>query len=351
MNPPSHPAVVLLLEPVARLYAAAVGLRNRFYDQPARAHAVGAPVISVGNLTVGGTGKTPMVAWLARELERRGRRPAVISRGYGGKAGRGPLLVSDGGGPRVDASVAGDEPTELATAHPGLIVVVGSDRVAGARAAIKAGADVLLLDDGFQHRRLARDLDLVLLEAHDPFGNYRTLPSGRLREPLRGLRRADLVLLTRAEVDETFPLIERVVRVHHASVPIVRCGHRIVDWLRDGNQPVAPPVRAVAFCGIGNPERFRLDLQRAGVELLGFHSVGDHRRFRHEELSAWAAEAARHEVPLITTAKDDARLGAARQALGATALVVVRIEACVHDPEPLRQALDTCLRHATESRR
>ena len=204
MKLPQNTFAMALLGVPALLYGAAVRLRRRGYTALGLARRAAVPVISVGNLTVGGTGKTTIVSWLVRELQDRGWHPAVVSRGYLGRAGRGPLYVSRGQGPLVASDVSGDEPFLLASRLPGAVVVAGSDRVLGSRAAIEAGADVVILDDGFQHMRLARDVDLVLLDAHNPFGNYRLLPAGTLREPVSELRRAHAVIITRSRPDENF---------------------------------------------------------------------------------------------------------------------------------------------------
>jgi len=168
LTPPEHPALVALLSLPSLIFGAAVRLRNHLYDRPGASRRAPIPVLSVGNLTVGGTGKTPLVAWLARRLREQGLTPAVVSRGYGGTAGRGPLVVTQGGEPNCGAEVCGDEPFELARMLSGVVVIVGSDRLAGAEEAARQGADVVILDDGFQHRRLARDLDIVLLDSSNP---------------------------------------------------------------------------------------------------------------------------------------------------------------------------------------
>lgn len=162
---------------------------------------LGIPVISVGNLTTGGTGKTPAVQWIVRELQARGRRPAVVARGYGGSQSQHGAVVSDGVHILLDAAAAGDEPLLHARNLLGVPVVIGRDRVAAVRAIVeKFDADVIVLDDGFQYWSLPRSFDLVLLDARRPFGNGRLLPVGRLREPTAELRRADAVVLTRADL-------------------------------------------------------------------------------------------------------------------------------------------------------
>jgi tetraacyldisaccharide 4'-kinase len=333
---PEHPLAVALLTPPALAYRAAVAWRNRRYDRPGAAVHPGIPVISVGNLTVGGTGKTPLTAWIAGRLLEEGRRPAVVSRGYGGSSGRGPCIVSRGAGPLLPAAVAGDEPVLLARLLPGVRVVVGSDRVAGARAAREAGADVLVLDDGFQHRRLARDLDLVLLDSHDPFGAYRLLPSGPLREPVASLKRAHAVILTRSRPGEPFPFLERVIRRHAGQVPVLRAGHRPTGFVDAAGSVRPPPARAVAFCGIGSPDAFLVDLVREGVEVLEERRFPDHHRFRAAELTEITALAQRHGAVPVTTEKDLVRLPAPDALPG---LLALRIEAEPHEPERLHALL------------
>ncbi len=182
-------------------YAAAVRWRNRRYDRgAATVHRVGVPVLSVGNLTLGGTGKTPMVRWLAQWFHNRGARVAVVSRGYGAKVGN-----------------ANDEALELRRLLPDVPHLENPDRVAAAREAVATlGCQAILLDDGFQHRRIARDLDIVLLDALAPFGFGHVFPRGTLREPLAGLRRADAVVLSRADLLDSSEREEiwQTVRAH-----------------------------------------------------------------------------------------------------------------------------------------
>jgi tetraacyldisaccharide 4'-kinase len=329
---------VAALAPLAWLYGALVRLRNRRFDRPGAVQRAGLPVISVGNITVGGTGKTPVVAWLARRLRSAGLRGAVVSRGYGGRAGRGPLTVSTGDGPLCGAEVCGDEPYELALALPETVVVVGSDRVAGVKEARRQGARVALLDDGYQHRRLARDLDLLLLDATDPFGNRRLLPAGPLREPLGELRRADLVLITRSGREETHPAIEREVRRHNPGAPLLRAGHRIVGFVDRSGQPVERPGATVAFCGIGNPDRFREDLGSSGVGLVELRVFTDHHVFSAGEIEDLRGTAEKHEAALVTTEKDLARLGGTAAAEPYPGILALRIEAEPFEPELLLDA-------------
>src|SRR5262249_19248562 len=228
-------------------YGVAVGLRKGLFDRGwRRVTRAGVPVVSVGNLTVGGTGKTPCVEYVARRLRAWDRRVAVLSRGYG----------SDGG-PNDEALVLEDN-------LPDVPHLQGADRAALARTAVEElEAELVILDDGFQHRRLARDLDVVLLDATDPFGHGRLFPRGLLREPASSLRRADTVLLTRCDqVPESTvnDLTDRVRRLA-PDRPVVPTKHAPVAWLQHG-QPDRPTDAlhgrpAAAFCGIGNPDAFR----------------------------------------------------------------------------------------------
>jgi tetraacyldisaccharide 4'-kinase len=326
--PPRSHAAALALAPLAALYGLAVARRNRRFDRGDGVERAPVPVVSVGNLAVGGTGKTPTTAWLASHLRARGRRPAIVTRGYGGRAGSGPLEVSRGAGPIVDALHGGDEPVLLATLTSA-IVIAGSDRVAGARRAAKLGADVILLDDGFQHRRLARDLDLVLLDAAHPFGNGFLLPAGPLREPPASLRRAGVVVLTRWN-GETAPA--------GIDAPVVRARHRAAGFRDAAGREVAPPARAFAFAGIASPEGFFASLSACGVELAGTRSFRDHHPYRDVELASIADGAHRAGAAIVTTMKDLVRLSGRLPDA-----IALHVEIELADPAPLERAVDAVL--------
>jgi tetraacyldisaccharide 4'-kinase len=335
----SRGAGVALAIPTAA-FAAVVRLRNAWYDRRGPSGRASVPVISIGNLAIGGTGKTPLVAWIAGHLRADGLVPAVVSRGYGGRAGPGPLVVSTGDGPRVNARTCGDEPHLLARSLRGVIVVVGADRIEGARCAAAAGAGVVLLDDGFQHRRLARDLDIVVLDARAPFGNGHLFPWGFLRESPASLARAQLVVLTRVrEGDRAAGAID-AVRAAGYSGPIVRSGHRTAGFQDAAGAPCATPAHALAFCGIGDPDLFRDDLQAAGCKPAAFRVFRDHHPYTLARWEALIAEAKALGVPLVTTDKDLSRLQAAAGAsLARAPLVVLRIETVVWDERLLLDAV------------
>jgi tetraacyldisaccharide 4'-kinase len=275
-------------------YAAAIGLRNRHYDDPRHQRRVAVPVASVGNLTLGGTGKTPFVAWLARRLSERGLRVALVSRGYGARPG-----------------ARNDEARELELTLPGVPHVQNPDRVAAAETAVRDhGAQCIVMDDGFQHRRLARDLDIVLVDALEPFGLGHLFPRGTLREPLAALGRANVVVLSRADMvdDEQRAAIRRRIETHAPRAAWVEAIHqplRLFAWDRTG-----PPLESLAgqrvagFCGIGNPPAFAETLKRLGCQLVGLRTFADHWAYQAADLSSLVDWAAAHQALLVCTLKD-----------------------------------------------
>ncbi len=279
-------------------YATAMRLRNAAYDRGlAAVHHVPLPVISIGNLTLGGTGKTPLVAWTARVLTTAGFAPAIVSRGYGARRG-----------------ARSDEAAELNLLLPHVPHIANPDRVAAARAALAGGASAVVLDDGFQHRRLARDLDIVAIDATDPFGCGHLFPRGLLREPLAALARADAVVLTRAAlVDENrrAEIRAALARCCSGRLPAVwaEAMHRAVGVRTAGGQtqPLdrlrATPI--AAFAGIGNPAAFGGSLRRLQAEPVGLRAFPDHHHYTSDELAGLAAWARGLGAGmLVTTLKD-----------------------------------------------
>lgn len=274
-----------------------------------------APVISVGNLTVGGTGKTPCVAWLANWLRAEGYAVAILSRGYK-RASTGRIEVSDGKTLLCDAVTAGDEPYLLAQSCPGVRVIVDQDRYAAGRwLAERVPVSAFLLDDGFQHLRLQRDLNLLLLDATDDLAQAQMVPFGRLREPLTALRRADAVIVTRADQPFDRPALETTIRhfaraqapifyAHHALTKLRRLGTGESRELTDlTGQSVA------AFSGIARPERFLNDLEKLGMRVVWQRSFADHHRYTQVEFESIVIEAKRAGAgAILTTEKDAANL-------------------------------------------
>lgn len=296
------------------LYRTAVRLRNVLYDcrlRPAR--RLPCAVVSLGNLTVGGSGKTPLTSFIAGLLREAGYRVGVVSRGYGRRGGRAPLLVSDGRSILVEPEAAGDEPSLIARDNPAVPVAVGSDRFAAARLLLQASpCEVLVLDDAFQHRRLARDVNLLLVDGRDPWGNGKMLPRGPLREPPSAVLRADGVLVTRSEGRLPTALAAALDR-YNPGAAVFHCTMRARAFVRGDGESIGPAalkgLTAYAFSGIARPDRFEADLRDLGIRLGGTRHFADHHRFARRDLEAIAAAArmARAEV-LVTTEKDLVRI-------------------------------------------
>ena len=272
------------------------------------------PVVSVGNITLGGSGKTPTVELAARSLRALGASPAVVSRGYG-RQSRGVAVVADRDGVKLDARVAGDEPVLLAERLPGVPVVVGENRFQAGRVAVeRCGATVVLLDDGFQNRTVAKDLEIVVLYGRSPWGNSRLFPRGMLREPLSALGRADLVLVTNPKDASDVEAVSRVVCRHNSRVPVLAAGFEVMDPMeaRSGRREALAALsgrKALAFCGLGSPRGFADTLTASGVRVMDLVEFPDHHWFEPADLVELArqAEAAGAEG-LVTTEKDWVRL-------------------------------------------
>ncbi len=316
-----------LLAPLSHLFGIITRSRAAAYRRGVfKIHTIeGAAIISVGNLTTGGTGKTPLVRLVARlaaeemaNFDSTLHQPSIciLSRGYGRLDSRTRVVVSDGRQLLADARTGGDEPRELAEQLPGMAAVVSDrDRVAAARfAQTHLGSRVFILDDGFQHLRLARDLDIVAIDATDPFGGNHLLPRGRLREHPRTLRRADVIVITRTE--QVAPSPQLIHELAHLSdgkpVLLARTKIRAIRPLgepeaRVSSSSLAAP--ALAFCALGNPEAFFSLLRREGWNLTRTHAFADHYAYRQQDADALAtmARACGAEV-LLTTAKDAVKL-------------------------------------------
>lgn len=304
-----------LLWPLSLAYRLAVRLRNRRFDtRPESACWFDVPVISIGNLTVGGAGKTPLVMAVAEWIRSEGKRPAILSRGFGRKSAS-PLIVCDGNRILGEAVDTGDEPLMLARRLRDVPVLVGSERMETGRIAIRRfHPDVLILDDGFQHRKVARDLDAVVLDATCPFGNGWLIPAGPLREPLSALKRADLVVLSRSDQAENTDALVQAVR-RWTGAPVLTGRHKPVDWIRLDIEEVHPLDHlrdrfCLAFSGIGNPESFEKTLRSTGIQRLKSLRFRDHHRYTQREIRRIDRAAEEFgAVALVTTEKDAARLG------------------------------------------
>jgi tetraacyldisaccharide 4'-kinase len=312
------------LNPLSAIYGVVVWARNALYDRgvlPAR--RLQGPVVSVGNLSAGGSGKTPFVMLLATLLQAKGVKLDVLSRGYG-RQSRGVLLVDPAGLPKE----FGDEPLLMARKLQ-VPVIVGEDRYkAGEFAEAKFGAQLHLLDDGFQHRGLSRNFDIVLVTPQD--ATDRLLPTGRLRESLASLRRADTIVLASGAAAESFPLEGKLV------------------WrVRRGIAPGNVPPRPVVFCGIARPQNFLLQLRAANIEPVAEAFYRDHHAYGEKDVRELLALKQKSDAGgFVTTEKDAINLGSYLSALEPLSVVPVRMELA-----DAANALDTMLRVIEERRR
>jgi len=293
-------------------YRGALAARGVLYrTRIIRARALACPVIAIGNLTVGGTGKTPAVELAVRALAELGHRPAVVSRGYGRRS-RGVHVVADVASIRLEPDEAGDEPFLLARRLPGVPVVVGADRWSAGRAAVETcGATALVLDDGFQQRTLATTLDVVMARARRPWGNGRLLPAGPLREPLGALARAHAIIATDVDGLDDAPDVDAAARAYAPGTPVLLARLHAVDcW--DARRMDSIPLsrlsgaKVIAFAGIASPAGFAATLRSLAVdaELVPFP---DHHWYSPDDLRTLQARAARADA-LVTTEKDWVRL-------------------------------------------
>src|SRR6201987_6057056 len=323
----------IVLRLLSFIYLVIVQLRLYLYRKRIlKERQLGCLVISIGNLTVGGTGKTPVVEKFARALQSGGRRVAILSRGYKSidrrkkktwwerALGQGPettpRVVSDGKRVLLDSGTSGDEPYMLASNLRGVAVVVDKDRVKGGLHALKElGVDRLLLDDGLQYLHLKHRLDIVLVDRQAPFGNEHLLPRGTLREPPRNLRRANYIFITKCNGESNAALISRI-RKYNRTAEIIECAHKplyLRHVYRDEKLPLdyLKGLYIASLCGIAAPESFEGGLRRLGANLELSRHFADHHRYGTAEVNAFLQRCIRRDVSaIITTEKDAVRLPA-----------------------------------------
>lgn len=307
-----------------------VKLRYFLYQKGIFRHkTLGCLIVVVGNLTLGGTGKTPVVERFARTLQARGRKVAILSRGYRSKkeplwrkgwrllshrSQYPPRIVSDGKTVRLDSENAGDEPYMLAKNLPGIVVLVDKNRVkAGAYAIKKFQVDTLILDDGFQYLPMKGQMNLLLIDQSNPFGNEALLPRGILREPISHLKRASFIFLTKSTLEPDVKL-ENKIRKHHPNIEMIACCHR-PKFLRSIPQEKEYPLttlkgmRVGYFCGIASPSSFEKFLEDQNAEIVIYQHFIDHHRFKKEEIRQFFQAALEQKAEaIITTEKDFVRL-------------------------------------------
>jgi len=331
-----------LLGFLSPLYRAGVEIRLRLYRSGIlRTQRLPHPVIGVGNLTTGGTGKTPLVMYLAETLKNSGFQPAVLTRGYKGTAEQAGRLVSDGAKVLLGPDESGDEAYLMAKKLDRVPIAVGRTRHRTARLIPGFGANpklVFLLDDAYQHLQLERDLNLLVIDAMDPFGGGRLLPGGKLREPLSAIARADQIIVTRAHLPFDQEAVETEIRLRNRLAKISYFYHDATGILEIGSGKKLPvrhlfQKRVIALSGIGNPQVFLKDLAHYQINVLKHFSFSDHYLFNRRDLEAVNhAAASLGADAILTTEKDSVRLpGFASRAK--SPLYAIEIEAKPEDPE------------------
>jgi tetraacyldisaccharide 4'-kinase len=305
--------------PFGYLYGAAMNARNALYEKGVfTSHALGAKTVSIGNITVGGTGKTPLVAFAAETLFSAGEKVCILTRGYGRINPKKRVLVTDGEKVLSDAKNSGDEPFELAGKLPGKAVIVAdANRVsAGLWAREKFGITAFVLDDAFQHRKVKRDLDIVCIDATNPFGNKNVLPAGILREPLENLKRADAIVITRANLIEEIEDLKFQIS-NYTDCPVFISYNKfskLTEISISGKKQTTLDSRlavrnSLAFCALGNPANFFEQLRRENFNLMATETFPDHHFYSQKDIAKLENKVRETGAEiLLTTAKDAVKL-------------------------------------------
>ena len=338
-----------ILKRISAIYKFVVQTRLFLYETGIyRRFPLGVQIISVGNVTVGGTGKTPLVEKLARELQEKGRHVAILSRGYrkkektfgeklkekfSGKGHTPPRIVSDGKNLLLDSEMSGDEPYMLATNLNDVVVLVDKDRVKSGRYAVKHfGCDTLILDDGFQYQKLKHRLDLVLVDRTNPFGNGNVLPRGILREPAKNIKRAKFICITKAPKGTDTTTLRKRIRELNSEAGIMECNHEPTT-LVEAFTRIAHPLtdlqgkKIIALSGIASPLSFENSLEALGATIIKRKRYADHHRFSQQEIIDIVLEAKEAGADaIITTEKDAVRM--TRIDKCSVPVYFVRIEVC-----------------------
>jgi tetraacyldisaccharide 4'-kinase len=312
-----HKPFFILLRPFALIYKAIIQLRNTLFDRNIfKTWKAPIPVVSIGNITLGGTGKTPLVDWIVKYYLSIGVKPAIISRGYR-RESKGVQLVSDGNSVMLSSREAGDETAMLAWNNPDAVVVVAEKRKDAVTWLLQHFAgrvpSVIILDDAFQHRQIRRDLNIAIINAAEPFFHASIVPEGRLREPLNNLSRADLILLNKiTDTAQAEPLLKELEK---SGRPIIKARVKTGDLvcfsgecISSDEAPLAENLNAFAFAGIASPESFLESLKQKGVKVVAHQFFHDHEPYTAKKLHAVRRKADQQELCLITTEKDYFRI-------------------------------------------
>ncbi|MGI8641574.1 MAG: tetraacyldisaccharide 4'-kinase [Pyrinomonadaceae bacterium] len=307
---------------ISWLYGTIVEARNSLYKKGVlKSYSLGVPTVSIGNITVGGTGKTPLVAFVAEVLAEKGESVCILSRGYGRENPNSRVLVSDGEKILADVKRAGDEPFELARKLLGkAIIVADANRVsAGNWAREKFGITTFVLDDAFQHRKVKRDLDIVTIDATNPFGNKKLLPSGILRESLENLKRADAVVITRANLSKDISNLKSQIEQFNPNCPIFVSKNKISGLMnleefpakaqRTKDKEQRTKDKSLAFCALGNPNNFFEQLRQENFDLVTTQTFPDHHFYTQNDIKKIEKNARANDAKvLLTTVKDAVKL-------------------------------------------
>ncbi len=328
--------------PLSFLYGLAMRMRSGLYRTGLKkSYRAAVPVVSVGNLATGGTGKTPMIDFLVKYLRSRTVKCAIVSRGYGGNYRQSVGRVADThGNVLMSPQECGDEPYLLAVRNPGVPVYVARQRMLGVQAAEQDGAQLLLLDDGFQHLAVQRDLDIVLLDAHCPIGNGRVLPAGMLREPLSALQRADLIVMTRSDAE-----MKKTLRV---SAPVIHSRHQLNKTLttldgKDVAETDYSDKRCLAFAGIARPGEFFKSLRDFGFSCAEEIALDDHQEYTPEILNRLLGSCHNCDF-MVTTEKDAVKLASVNFPV---ACYQVGVDLAFDDISPLDRMLGRLIEQCT----
>lgn len=306
-----------MLSLLSYFYSLVVRARIFLYDKRIlRSHKLEKKTISIGNLTVGGTGKTPMIIKLSQVLTEKGLKVCVLTRGYKRRSSQKTVVVSRYGSVFEDAEKAGDEPVEIAMRTKACVIVDANRKRAASTALKKFKPDIFLLDDAFQHLKVSRDLDIVLIDALNPFGNFRLLPAGVLREPIYSLRRAEIFLITKVNLvdPEKLNQIENLVLSYQPAAKMFRAEIQInkIYSLKTNVEIRLEEIlkkRAMAICGIANPDSFFLMLENSGFRLIEKIAFPDHHRYKTRDIHKVHHLAKERDVEtLLTTVKDAVKL-------------------------------------------
>ena len=327
---PKDQLMLLLLFVISRFYRAVVQFRMWLYDKRIiRNRAIGCLVVSIGNLSCGGTGKTPVVEVFAKTLSHKGRKVAVLSRGYRSKQRSlwvkmtqkfsskkmevPPKVVSDGKNLLLDSAYAGDEPYMLANNLTDVVVLVDKDRVkAGLYAIDEFGTDTLIMDDGFQYMSLKPHINIVLVDSTDPFGNHHVLPRGILREPVKNIRRADYVFLTKSTGGNHLRHLKAFIRRHNRRAEIIECCHKPMYLEKVYKKGEREPLemlkgkRVAALSAIAVPESFEAFVRQLGGNIDEAQNFADHHRFTQQEIIDFINQAKKSNAEMIITTEKDA---------------------------------------------